>query len=38
VLFTDPIGTELFLTRGDYGKKNLENANTKASWGFSVSL
>jgi hypothetical protein len=33
-----PIGTGLYSMRGDYGKKDLENANTKAPRGFRVSL
>jgi hypothetical protein len=32
------IGTGLYLMRGDYGKKDLENANRKAPRGFKVSV
>jgi hypothetical protein len=33
-----PIGTGFYPLRGDYGKKDLENANTKAPGGIRVSL
>jgi hypothetical protein len=33
-----PIGTGFYPVGGDYGKKDLENANTKAPRGFGASL
>jgi hypothetical protein len=33
-----PIGTGFYLVRGDYGKKDLENADTTAPGGFRASL